>query len=61
MTRKDYIALAAALVRSRPLVEKGAARDQWLRDVGSIARALAEDNSRFDQARFVDACREPKP
>lgn len=61
MTRKDYIELAAAFRRSRPL-EMGApekrndAAAQWLRDVGSIARSLAAENPKFDQGRFIDAC-----
>lgn len=63
MTRKDYITLAAAFVRCRPLAIDAPlpAASQWLTDVGSIARALHADNPLFDQARFIDACMAPKP
>lgn len=56
MTRKDYIALAAALKSTQPdpssSVEK---RQQYMQDVRAIARALARDNSRFDYQRFYAA------
>lgn len=61
MTRKDYVELAAAFRRSRPLemgtpAKRTASASQWLSDVGSIARSLAAENPKFDQARFIDAC-----
>jgi len=61
MTRKDYIAIAAAL--------KAAWAPQWATDImptspeemrldiiGRLADHLANDNPRFDRSRFLSAC-----
>jgi hypothetical protein len=69
MTRKDYIALAAALradanhllprampfdYRTADLWQQGA-YDQWSTTVLAIGRVLAADNPRFDSERFYSA------
>lgn len=56
MTRKDYVLLAAALLRSKPDSSSTyMEQDQWERDVKSVADALAGDNARFERQRFIDA------
>lgn len=50
-----------AMVRSRPLHEHTYEWSQWLRDVGSLSRALFADDPAFDQSEFINACLEPKP
>jgi phytoene dehydrogenase-like protein len=50
MTRKHYIALAAALAATRP--EDGPAYDAWCAVVVAICDVLAADNPRFDRGRF---------
>ncbi len=61
MTRKDYVAIAAAFAKSgtvaftgAPLT--GAALAQWQYDIACIADVFAADNARFDRARFIAAC-----
>lgn len=67
MTRKDYELIAAAIRRSStyfqssmffPVSEKEQTeRRAMLRHVTeSIADRLADENPRFDRARFIDAC-----
>jgi hypothetical protein len=62
MTRKDFVALAGALQRVRPSdypetsVTLDIARDQWQRDVATVADILEWDNPRFDRERFLRAC-----
>ena len=56
MTRKDYVAIAAAL--------KTAGNEYWNADLlllfagtcERIADVMAQDNPRFDRARFLQAC-----
>ena len=55
MTRKDYIALAAALALSRPS-RSDVGYEQWHKDCRHIMAALAGDNPRFDRDRFEIAC-----
>ena len=54
MTRKDYERLAAALLRTRPMSDDRF--DGWKDAVEAVAGALADDNPRFDRARFLAAC-----
>ena len=61
MTRKDYVAIAAAMYRTRPTLDRSVkdARGfyaQHLTDCDEIALTLARDNPRFDRARFLKAC-----
>ena len=60
MTRKDYVLIAAALKRAREYGidhERSTAPDETL-DAACFAleHALAQDNPRFDRARFLKAC-----
>jgi len=57
MTRKDYVAIAAA-VRRAALKNNFCAQDyaRHYTYVSEIAEAFAADNPRFDWARFVKAC-----
>lgn len=61
MTRKDYVAIAEAIYTTRetlPIVT-----GYWEAQLEAIGRAtqlvadvFAEDNPRFDRARFIAAC-----
>lgn len=66
MTRKDYIAIAAALSLERPALtleqyamapdwDRGTF-DEWNTIVLRFAGMLAADNPRFDRAKFLTAC-----
>jgi len=52
MTRKDYVAIAAALAN----VRTQATIPSWQSCCEKIADAMAADNPRFDRARFLKAC-----
>lgn len=65
MTRKDYIAIAGAIRATQERIrysngDSSPIRDQQLRGVrraaAHLADALAEDNPRFDPARFLKEC-----
>lgn len=59
MSRKHFEALAAAIAEQYSLaVDAGntEARQAVARLAGSIARACANDNPRFDDKRFLAAC-----
>lgn len=58
MTRKDYVALAAALKAAMPSGELAFHREfkQWMHDCKHVADALQRDNARFDRERFLTAC-----
>ena len=55
MTRKDYVAIAAALN-----AVNDPADGNWAAAVSAVAEAIADtmaaDNPRFDRKRFLDAC-----
>lgn len=55
MTRKDYELLAAHLNTGRQLTPEGDARFGYDVAVSRVILALAADNPRFDQARFLVA------
>jgi hypothetical protein len=55
MTRKDYVAIATALVRARAACETQNQRRGVAHAVATIADALAADNARFDRSRFARA------
>lgn len=62
MTRKDYVALAAAIKAASDEfgeegVGDGGAFDGIEAAAHRIADACAADNPRFDRARFLAACR----
>lgn len=60
MTRKDYIAIAAAIQRARSASNYRETQEAMLEMhtgcAHSIADALALDNPRFDRERFLKAC-----
>ncbi len=60
MTRKDYVAIAAAIKARTEMarnIQNSAVRLTHYKELtGDIADVLARDNSRFDRARFLAAC-----
>ena len=62
MTRKDYVLIAAAMLKSKPddfdcnVLPGIAYETQWLFDCDTLANALAEDNDAFDKVMFLSAC-----
>ena len=59
MTRKDYVAIAAALHRTGMAVNIGGKKtaEYAIRLAATdIAATMAADNPRFDRARFLAAC-----
>ena len=57
MSRKNYQALAAAILESK--TESSTALGSFTvlqRTAGRIADVLAADNPRFDRSRFLTAC-----
>lgn len=56
MTRKDYNLIADALLRARGQCENHDQRMGVAKAIATIAEALQEDNARFDNVRFVNAC-----
>jgi hypothetical protein len=56
MSRRDYIAIAAALAVVRPESAAPDAWAQWHADCNTVANVLAAGNARFDRARFLAAC-----
>lgn len=61
MTRKDYVAIAAALKAQNSWVvgDNNTRRlhqhAQWCRDVQAVADVFARDNARFDRQKFLVA------
>ncbi len=57
MTRKDYVAVACALVALREDLPTDDLTDAGLDTVcEALARVFGADNPRFDRARFLAAC-----
>ena len=59
MTRKDYVAIAAAIHRTGMAVNIGPKKtaEYAIRLAATdIAATMAADNPRFDRARFLKAC-----
>jgi hypothetical protein len=69
MTKKDYIALAAALKSVKPVYDgvehsvhsyNGSQHQQWTECVLAVMNVLRADNPRtFNRQRFADACGVP--
>lgn len=63
MTRKDYVLLAAALLKSKPHIDPSiddngvrlSAELQFAASATSIATALSQGNPQFDRVRFLKA------
>lgn len=54
MSRKQFVAIAAAV---RESVEKNPAGVEFYREVANkLAAIFADENDRFDRARFIKAC-----
>jgi hypothetical protein len=56
MTRKDYVAIAAAIKETGKYHEHDDAADALAFLARDLAATLAADNPRFDRARFLKAC-----
>ena len=61
MTRKDYIAIAAAiadgaLINCATQTELAMNNATRCKIAGQLADLMARDNPRFDRARFLKAC-----
>ena len=58
MTRKHYVAIAAAFDYQRQTVaDMGKQAQQAVTDCAvAVANVMAADNARFDRARFLKAC-----
>jgi len=66
MTAKDYVKIAEAIRNARERnadTEEQDFGDQWYRDDGidmvveALMPILSADNPRFDQAKFLSACK----
>ena len=55
MTRKHFVALAAALAASRPHRLNYATFEQWVADREAVASVCAASNPFFDRGRFLVA------
>jgi len=62
MTKKDYIIIADAFIRSRPddIDSNYHIWGQWNSDLDSIIWELRHDNVRFDEGKFRDYIRKGK-
>lgn len=57
MSRKDYVAVAAAMKANQPAPHWCANKHvQYGQDVNALANVFAAGNPRFDRARFLAAC-----
>lgn len=56
MTRKDYIRLASALSRVKPIESDRQKMSVWKNVLAEIAHELVCDNGRFDKEKFYKAC-----
>ena len=56
MTRKDYVAIAA-VIKAQADSDGNKGGHTITQNIAlNIARVMAADNSRFDEARFLKAC-----
>jgi len=55
MTKKDYILLAGAMRRTRPVDQEPRSSVQWQMDLDEIIQTLYEENPRFNRERFIAA------
>ena len=53
MTRKDYVKIAEVLRKRLEVTESVL---QWVRTCVSFADMLRQDNERFDEIKFYEAC-----
>ena len=63
MTKKDYIAIAKAAADTREIGHGGTNRAENIDCIsldmflGELCRILKVDNTNFDKARFLEACK----
>lgn len=55
MSKKDFEAIAEAMLSSKPKPTSKAAMAQWEKDVEALARVCGGQIPRFDHGRFVRA------
>lgn len=53
MTTKDYVRIADIMKRAQTNANH---EDQWSFILVGLAAYMKEDNPRFDEGKFVDAC-----
>ncbi len=57
MTRKDYIAIAAAIKRNLDAYGDYTEARQAMTEIAiSVSQVMARDNARFDSIKFLAAC-----
>jgi hypothetical protein len=59
MTQKDYELIAGVMSSSKPNGGSNAHEDErmlWEDTVAEFARALHEENLKFDEGTFIEAC-----
>ena len=56
MTRKDYVAIAAALVQAGKYCETQNQRRGVERSAHCVADVMAQDNAKFNRALFLKSC-----
>lgn len=56
MTRRDYVILAGFLRDMKPINRGEYLERQWSEFVGWLCARLKQDNPRFDEAKFREAC-----
>jgi hypothetical protein len=55
MTRKDYIALASAVCKTKPTT--GHEVDMLINIINNMSSVFKEDNTNFDEEKYVEYCR----
>lgn len=56
MTKKDFIALAAALASTKPALDRPCALATWNKTVTAVIKACATSNPSFNPEAFRAAC-----
>ena len=56
MTRKHFIKLANTMLALRPNISEEIRYETWVELVNVLADMCADENPRFDYARFKEAC-----
>jgi hypothetical protein len=56
MTRRDFVTIAQAMFRSKPLTVHTQAMQAWKGSVLALSDALRCNNPAFDRSRFESAC-----
>lgn len=56
MTKKHFVALAAALKSVKPRITTTTDHQQWVLTVNAILNFCQSQNAQFDRERFLAAC-----